>query len=88
MLSFQANALLPGQAQPSWTLEDFQLLCQDGSRAAVSEWRTCHLARVPAHAVITRQDVEGSLIFEVLDQGQVSFRVSVEDGLVFARCCL
>ncbi|XP_026542960.1 melanotransferrin [Notechis scutatus] len=58
------------QAQPSWTLEDFQLLCRDGSRAAVSAWRTCHLARVPAHAVITRQDVEGSLIFEVLDQGQ------------------
>ncbi|KAL7991176.1 hypothetical protein Chor_012831 [Crotalus horridus] len=61
---------MDGQAQPSWTLEDFQLLCQDGSRAAVSEWRTCHLARVPAHAVITRQDVEGSLIFKVLDQGQ------------------
>ncbi|ETE58627.1 Serotransferrin, partial [Ophiophagus hannah] len=62
-----------GQAQPSWTLEDFQLLCRDGSRAAVSAWRTCHLARVPAHAVITRQDVEGSLIFEVLDQGQQRF---------------
>ncbi|XP_039197494.1 melanotransferrin-like [Crotalus tigris] len=64
---------MDGQAQPSWTLEDFQLLCQDGSRAAVSEWRTCHLARVPAHAVITRQDVEGSLIFKVLDQGQQNF---------------
>uniref|UniRef100_A0A8C5RS13 Melanotransferrin n=1 Tax=Laticauda laticaudata TaxID=8630 RepID=A0A8C5RS13_LATLA len=64
------DALLSGQSQPSWTLEDFQLLCRDGSRAAVSAWRTCHLARVPAHAVITRQDVEGSLIFEMLDQGQ------------------
>ncbi|KAG8136379.1 hypothetical protein E2320_009337 [Naja naja] len=67
------DALLSGQDQPSWTLEDFQLLCRDGSRAAVSAWRTCHLARVPAHAVITRQDVEGSLIFEVLDQGQQRF---------------
>ncbi|XP_058043511.1 melanotransferrin-like [Ahaetulla prasina] len=64
---------MDGQAQPSWTLEDFQLLCRDGSRAAVSEWRTCHLARVPAHAIITRQDVEGSLVFEMLDQGQQRF---------------
>ncbi|XP_070609988.1 melanotransferrin isoform X2 [Erythrolamprus reginae] len=61
------------QAQPSWTLEDLQLLCRDGSRSAVSEWPTCHLSRVPAHAVITRQDVEGSLISEVLDQGQQRF---------------
>ncbi|XP_063162268.1 melanotransferrin [Candoia aspera] len=62
-----------GRALSSWSLEDFQLLCRDGSRAAVTEWRTCHLARVPAHAVITRQDMEGSLIFELLNQGQQRF---------------
>ncbi|XP_060098864.1 melanotransferrin-like [Heteronotia binoei] len=67
-----------GPAPPSWaqTLQpgDFQLLCRDGSRAAVTEWRRCHLARVPAHAVVARQDTAGSLVFQLLDQGQQRFK--------------
>ncbi|XP_077204035.1 melanotransferrin isoform X2 [Paroedura picta] len=68
---------IQGPAPPLWAQKlqpgDFQLLCRDGTRAEVTEWRRCHLARVPAHAVVTRQDTAGSLIFQLLDQGQQKF---------------
>ncbi|XP_017654971.1 melanotransferrin isoform X1 [Nannospalax galili] len=66
-----------GKTLPSWgqTLlsQDFQLLCRDGSRAEVTEWRRCHLARVPAHAVVVRADMDGGLIFRLLNEGQLLF---------------
>nr|XP_056707040.1 melanotransferrin [Euleptes europaea] len=66
-----------GSAPPSWAQKlqprDFQLLCRDGTRAEVTEWRRCHLARVPAHAVVARQDTAGGLVFQLLDQGQQMF---------------
>uniref|UniRef100_A0A3B5M6S9 Serotransferrin n=1 Tax=Xiphophorus couchianus TaxID=32473 RepID=A0A3B5M6S9_9TELE len=34
----------------------YELLCLDNSRAPIDSYKTCHLARVPAHAVITRKD--------------------------------
>lgn len=61
---------------PSWgqalLSQDFELLCRDGSRADITEWRQCHLARVPAHAVVVRADTDGGLIFRLLNEGQVS----------------
>ncbi|XP_058408906.1 inhibitor of carbonic anhydrase-like [Diceros bicornis minor] len=36
--------------------EDFQLLCLDGTRKPVTEAQSCHLARVPNHAVVSRKD--------------------------------
>ncbi|XP_047420942.1 melanotransferrin isoform X4 [Sciurus carolinensis] len=66
-----------GKTLPSWgqTLlsKDFELLCRDGSRADVTEWRRCHLARVPAHAVVVRADTDGGLIFRLLNEGQRLF---------------
>ncbi|XP_054840150.1 melanotransferrin [Eublepharis macularius] len=68
---------LSGQAVPLWAQklrpEEFQLLCRDGTKAEVTEWRRCHLARVPAHAVVARQETAGSLVFQMLDQGQQKF---------------
>ncbi|CAK6966880.1 transferrin-a [Scomber scombrus] len=34
----------------------YELLCKDGTRAPIDSYRTCHLAKVPAHAVVTRKD--------------------------------
>ncbi|XP_007057023.3 ovotransferrin [Chelonia mydas] len=36
--------------------DQFELLCLDGSRARPDEYKKCHLALVPAHAVVTRPD--------------------------------
>lgn len=84
LVRFRLSSILTptGPALPQWakTLQsrDFQLLCRDGSKAEVTAWRTCHLARVPAHAVVTRLDMDGDLIFQLLNQGQV--------GLVLGLC--
>ncbi|XP_040105611.1 melanotransferrin isoform X2 [Oryx dammah] len=63
-----------GKTLPSWgqalLSQDFELLCRDGTRADVTEWRQCHLARVPAHAVVVRADTDGGLIFRLLNEGQ------------------
>uniref|UniRef100_A0A8D0HL30 Melanotransferrin n=1 Tax=Sphenodon punctatus TaxID=8508 RepID=A0A8D0HL30_SPHPU len=66
-----------GRTLSSWAQQfqsgHFQLLCRDGRRAEVTDWRTCHLARVPAHAVVVRPETDGSLIFQLLNQGQQRF---------------
>ena len=36
--------------------DDFELLCRDGTRARYSEYRRCHLGRVPANALVTGGD--------------------------------
>ncbi|XP_034637752.1 ovotransferrin-like [Trachemys scripta elegans] len=36
--------------------DQFELLCRDGNRARTEEYKKCHLALVPAHAVVTRPD--------------------------------
>jgi melanoma-associated antigen p97 len=60
--------------------EDFQLLCRDGSRADITEWRRCHLAKVPAHAVVVRGDMDGGLIFQLLNEGQVRWRAELPES--------
>ncbi|KAM9349282.1 transferrin-a [Symphorus nematophorus] len=35
---------------------NYELLCKDGTRAPIDSYKTCHLAKVPAHAVVTRKD--------------------------------
>ncbi|XP_035874181.1 melanotransferrin isoform X2 [Phyllostomus discolor] len=66
-----------GKTLPSWgqalLSQDFRLLCLDGSQADVTEWRRCHLAKVPAHAVVVRADADGGLIFRLLNEGQRLF---------------
>uniref|UniRef100_A0A8P0PP46 Lactotransferrin n=2 Tax=Canis lupus familiaris TaxID=9615 RepID=A0A8P0PP46_CANLF len=37
-------------------LEDFELLCLDGTRQPVTKARRCHLAMAPNHAVVSREE--------------------------------
>ncbi|KAE8603728.1 hypothetical protein XENTR_v10014449 [Xenopus tropicalis] len=68
-----------GKNTDSWAREvissDYQLLCRDGSHADISEWRQCNLARVPAHAVMTRTNTDGSLIYKMLQDGQQKYNI-------------
>ncbi|KAF6732093.1 Serotransferrin [Oryzias melastigma] len=34
----------------------YELLCRDNTRAPIDDYKKCHLAKVPAHAVVTRKD--------------------------------
>ncbi|CAL8344748.1 unnamed protein product [Merluccius merluccius] len=46
----------------------YELLCRDGTRAPVDSYKTCHLARVPAHAVVSRRNpVLAQLIYTSLN---------------------
>ncbi|XP_041120278.1 melanotransferrin-like [Polyodon spathula] len=54
-------------------LNDFQLLCRDGSRAEINSYAGCNLAKVPAHAVVVRPDTNGAEVFSMLQAGQRQF---------------
>ncbi|NWU80572.1 TRFE2 protein, partial [Onychorhynchus coronatus] len=54
-----------------YTALDFELLCPDGTRAAVTEWAGCHLGPVPPSAVMTRP-VTVTKIYDFLMQSQES----------------
>ncbi|XP_053315566.1 melanotransferrin [Spea bombifrons] len=76
-----------GKNSDAWAKEvssaDYQLLCRDGTRAEVSEWRWCNLARVPARAVVVRNDVDGSIIYNFLHEGQQKFSVASSNFKMF-----
>uniref|UniRef100_A0A673BKA4 Serotransferrin n=1 Tax=Sphaeramia orbicularis TaxID=375764 RepID=A0A673BKA4_9TELE len=37
---------------------NYELLCKDNTRAPIDNYKSCHLGRVPAHAVVSRKDPE------------------------------
>ncbi|XP_020035148.2 lactotransferrin [Castor canadensis] len=53
-------------------VEDFELLCLDGTRQPVTEAKSCHLAMAPNHAVISRKD-KAVFLEQVLLQQQAQF---------------
>lgn len=53
-------------------LEDFELLCLDGTRKPVTEAQNCHLAMAPNHAVVSRKD-KAQVIEQVLLDQQAQF---------------
>ncbi|XP_066206562.1 lactotransferrin-like [Saccopteryx leptura] len=61
-----------GRGTAEWTrdlkLEDFELLCPDGTRKPVTEAASCHLSVAPNHAVVSRNDKAGHLERVLLDQ--------------------
>ncbi|NWU11391.1 TRFE2 protein, partial [Cephalopterus ornatus] len=54
-----------------YTALDFELLCPDGTRAAVTEWAGCHLGHIPPSTVMTRP-VTVTKIYDFLMQSQES----------------
>ncbi|XP_061588275.1 transferrin-a isoform X2 [Cololabis saira] len=65
-VAFVKHLTVPDAQKPN-----YELLCKDGSRAPIDSYKTCHLAKVPAHAVITRKDQQlASLIWKSLNEVQ------------------
>ncbi|XP_057593902.1 serotransferrin-like [Hippopotamus amphibius kiboko] len=70
---------------PEKDQEDYELLCQ-GGRRPVNEYKNCHLARVPSHAVVARSvDGKEHLIWELLNKAQEHFGIGTsEDFKLFS----
>ena len=64
--------LSPGGNPEAWAkdlrLEDFELLCLDGTRKPVTEAQSCHLAMAPNHAVVSRGEKATHLKKVLLEQ--------------------
>lgn len=64
-----------GKNQESWALdlelEDLKLLCPDGTEADLEEHERCHLAAVPANAVVVRME-DKCRVWKFLERVQVS----------------
>lgn len=50
---------------------DFELLCADGRRAALSDWESCNLGVIPPNTIMTRP-VLMSRVYDFLMKSQVS----------------
>ncbi|XP_068594259.1 serotransferrin-like [Cebidichthys violaceus] len=50
---------------------NYELLCKDNTRAPIDNYKTCHLSKVPAHAVVSRKDPQlAELIWTSLNSVQ------------------
>ncbi|NXX22697.1 TRFE protein, partial [Podargus strigoides] len=65
-----------GKNKAEWAknlkMDDFELLCTDGRRANIMDYRECHLAKVPTHAVVTRPD-KAKKVRELLEKQEKMF---------------
>lgn len=64
--------------------DQYELLCLDNTRKPVEEFRDCHLARVPSHAVVARS-VGGKedSIWDLLRRAQVSAPIALPPAWIW-----
>uniref|UniRef100_A0A8C5ALH1 Serotransferrin n=1 Tax=Gadus morhua TaxID=8049 RepID=A0A8C5ALH1_GADMO len=75
-------AFIKHSTVPASEKANYELLCLDGTRAPIDSYQTCNLARVPGHAVVSRDDPElARRIFTAL----TTVRVYIQFLLIF-RC--
>lgn len=78
----------PGKNQESWALdlevEDLKLLCPDGTDAGLEEYERCHIAAVPANAVVVRME-DKCRVWKYLERLQVGVDISC---MCFAFVCV
>ena len=61
---------------------NFKLLCKDGSTANIDDYETCHLAKVPSHAIVARNIGRSDIIdiFNKLHQTPNNILFSQTEG--------
>nr|ALP46207.1 transferrin [Lutjanus argentiventris] len=81
-VAFIKHTIVPentGDGRPAWangvTADDFELICPDKEPVPVTDFLSCNLARVPAHAVVTRPESRGEVVRILLEQ-QTKFGIS------------
>lgn len=62
-----------------WLAWDFELLCGDGSRAPLTEWKTCNLGTIPPNIVMTRP-VLTARIYDLLMKSQETIAARPDSG--------
>ncbi|XP_027003078.1 melanotransferrin [Tachysurus fulvidraco] len=62
---------------------DFDLLCPDGSRSPVSEYRRCNLARVPSRGIVAHSNIDSAVIYNMLSDGLRKSGFSIFSSVVF-----
>uniref|UniRef100_A0A8C2SN26 Ovotransferrin n=1 Tax=Coturnix japonica TaxID=93934 RepID=A0A8C2SN26_COTJA len=75
-----------GKNKAEWAkdlqMDDFELLCTDGRRANVMDYRECNLAEVPTHAVVVRPE-KAKKIQELMERQEVGGADSARNFMMF-----
>ncbi|KAI1900616.1 hypothetical protein AGOR_G00051760 [Albula goreensis] len=76
------QSLGPSGWAEGWLPLDFELLCQDGRRAPLSQWESCHLGAIPPNVVMTRP-VLTARVYDFLMKSQETLAVHPEEFNLF-----
>ncbi|KTG35563.1 hypothetical protein cypCar_00019640 [Cyprinus carpio] len=68
LINYDLHPIIAENNKAASERQNYQLLCMDGSRKSVEEYKDCYLAKEPHHAVITRKDADSQHIYKVLKQ--------------------